>query len=231
MEVDLKVQFLFLLAFLAFAANAAFTIDPPQISLRTSMGENMAWVEVRHTGGGPMAVDLAVYPRDLDMDGEPVRELGAPAAEFTVYPAQIILQPGDRARVQVLYKGKKVGADKAYVLYSREVPLRIDEESEGVKVGVETVTSYFSVVAFETGKPGKLTFVSSKQIGGGNIEVVVENKSAGRVPVTNLVLNISGRDRITSFTGKKNSVMPGQQRRFTFKYDKALTAREVTFVR
>jgi fimbrial chaperone protein len=215
------------------AANAAFTVEPPLITLRTSMNEKMAWVTIRHTGGGPMAVDLAVYERELDLEGEIVTNMDRRTPDFTVYPAQIILQPGDRARVQVVYRGKqKVTSDRAYFLYSKEVPLRIPEEAgEEVKVGVQTLMTYYTVLAFETGKPGKLSFVSSKQIGDGKVEVIVENKGAGRVPVDNLVLNISGRDRITGFTGKKNSIMPGQQRRFTFKYGKALTAREVTFGR
>jgi len=223
----------FILAILTFifSANAAFTIDPPMIVLKTSMGENMAWVDVRHTGGGPMAVNLAVYDRELDLDGESKPVHGSPNPDFTVYPAQIILQPGDRARVQVLYKGKqKIASDRTFYLNSSEVPLRIVETTDEVKVGVQTLMTYFSVIAFETGKPGKLTFVSSKQIGDGKVEVIVENKSAGRVPVENLVLSV-GKERITNFTGKKNSIMPGQQRRFTFKYGKALTAREITFGR
>jgi P pilus assembly chaperone PapD len=201
------------------------------IVLKTSMGENMAWVDVRHTGGGPMAVNLAVYDRELDLDGESKPVNGSPNPNFTVYPAQIILQPGDRARVQVLYKGKqKIASDRTFYLNSSEVPLRIVETTDEVKVGVQTLMTYFSVIAFETGKPGKLTFVSSKQIGDGKVEVIVENKSAGRVPVENLVLSV-GKERITNFTGRKNSIMPGQQRRFTFNYGRAVTAREVTFGR
>jgi len=221
--------FLFLLSLsLAGSAFGAFSVDPAVINIRVDRNENSAWIDVVHTGGGPIAVELIVYERELDLEGEVKMDSLIRTSDFMVYPSQIILQPKERARVQVVYKGKKVTADKAYLLFSKEVPLELASEGEGVRMGLITLMNYYSVISLNVGKPGKLTFVSSKALGDGMIEVIVENKSPGRVPFDRVAIVI-GKDRITDFTGMKNSIMPGQQRRFTFKYNRPVKAGEVKF--
>jgi len=208
------------------AARAAFTIEPALIRIQTDMRENMAWVELVHTGGGPMAIEMTVYERLLDLEGNPRTDSLVKSGDFIVYPTQIILRPGERAKAQVTYKNKnKVTADRAYFLFSKEVPLDIEEEGTGVRVSIKTLMNYYTILSVETGKPGKLTFVSSKPIGDGMIEVIVENKSGGRVGFDGVAI-MAGNERISNFTGGKNSVMPGQKRRLTFKYGRPLTAKE-----
>jgi P pilus assembly chaperone PapD len=215
---------------LAGVASGAFIVDPPALVIKSGMGETMAWVDITHSGGPrPVAVEISVLERLLDVDGE-FQTTGLPeSSNFTVFPSQFILQPRERARVQVVYKGPRVTADKAYHLYSREVLLPIASDGDAIRTGVNTAISYYSAITLETGRPGRLTFVSSRLLGDGRVEVVVENKSNGRVPVEGLIITIGGRERIRNFTGRKNSVMPGQTRRFTFEYDRVLTAREVAF--
>jgi len=211
---------------LSGAALAAFTLEPAIATIQAGTGENTAWIDLAHTGGGPMAVEMTVYERELDLDGELKKDSLVKSKDFMIYPSEVILKKGERVRVQVIYKGKqKITADRAYVLFSKEVPLPIEEEGGGVKMGVNTLTNYLSVVFMDTGKSGKLTFVSSRSIGGGDIEVMVENKSGGRVRLDGAAI-IIGSEKIVNFTGRKNSVMPGQKRRLTFKYGRPLTAKE-----
>ena len=219
------------LLFAALGANAAFTIDPAVILMFVDQGEKTTFVELVHTGGGPAAVQFSVEERVLDIDGVLVKDGGAKSAAFLVHPAQVILYPNERATVQVQYKGKgRVTADKAYVLHSQEVPLNIEKEEEpGVGMSVQMLTNYYTVLALDTGKPGKLVFVSSKSIGGGKIEVIAENKGAGRVKLERIGLVVSG-NVVKNFTGKSNSIMPGTQRRFTFEWPRAVTEKEVKFV-
>ena len=223
------IRALILLCF-TIAVHANFSIEPATITIRIDRGENSAWLDVVHTGGTrPVAVELGVFERNLDMDGDLIRDPMKPSSDFVVHPAQIILQPGEQARVQVVYAGRQRGAvDKAYILLSQEVPLPLDEEGEGVRVGIRTLMNYYTVLAVSTGKPGRLTFVSSKAIGDGKVEVIVENKSGGRVPVNRLTVNV-GREKIENVTVGRNSIMPGQQRRLVFEYGRAVTAKEVTF--
>jgi len=120
--------------------------------------------------------------------------------------------------------------EKAFVLYSQEVPIDVaKEDNDGLNMAVKMTTSYYTVISLDVGKQGKLVFVSSKAIGGGKIEVLAENKGAGRVKMENLNVIVEGKV-IKDITGKSNSIMPGTTRRFTFAYPKAVTAKEVKFV-
>jgi len=211
----------------ASLARAAFTIDPAIVVFSADEANKAAFVEVAHTGNDPAAIQFSVFERTLDLDGKLITEGMSKSSDFVVYPSEIILYPGKRATVQVQYKGKgKITADRAYVLRSEEVPLNVASEDEGgVNMSVKMTTDYYTVMALKTNKPGKLAFVSSKAIGDGKIEVIAENKGAGRVPMERINLVIG------DFTGKSNSIMPGQQRRFTFEWPRAVTAKEVQFGR
>ncbi|GBU20164.1 hypothetical protein R80B4_00039 [Fibrobacteres bacterium R8-0-B4] len=226
---------IFILAFaclygVARAACAAFALEPAQIVFFVDKSERTAFVELVHMSGGPAAVQFSVYERVLDIDGKLVSEGMPKSSDFFVHPSQVILRPNERATVQVQYKGKgRVTADKAYVLVSREVPIEIDDE-DGSSVRVNMLTDYYTTLALLTDKPSRLVFVSSKVIGDGKIEVVAENKGAGRVPMDRIYLVVGGK-LIKDFTGNGNSIMPGQKRRFTFEYPRAVAARDVQFGR
>jgi P pilus assembly chaperone PapD len=235
MEATLKqrivVLMLLCLLFVAvYEARAAFTIDPAQIIFLTDRGEKTGFVEIVHVSGGPAAIQFSVYDRTLDIDGNLVSTGMTASSDFIVHPAQVILYPKERATVQIQYRAKKkITGDRAYVLLSQEVPIQIEEDQTG-DISVKMLTNYYTVLALETNKPGKLVFVSSKEIGDGKIEVIAENKGSGRVHMDRIFITVGGR-LIANFTGKSNSVMPGTQRRFTFEYPRAVTAKEVQFGR
>jgi P pilus assembly chaperone PapD len=220
------------LACLLFAprpAAAAFTIEPALITFFADRGEKTAFVEIVHTGGGPAAIQVSALKRLLDIDGALLKGEMSKSSDFVVHPAQVILYPKERATVQVQYRGKgKVGKDMAYMLYSQEVPIDVARDDDEGRMEVNILTNYYTVISLDTGKPGKLVFVSSKSIGSGKVEVIAENRGAGRVQIDKLGITVGGR-RITAYTGASNSIMPGTQRRFTFEWPQAVTARDVRF--
>jgi fimbrial chaperone protein len=212
-------------------ARATFTIEPAVVTFSAGQGEKTAMVEVVHTGGGPAAVQFTVFERKLDIDGKLIEDGLSKSSDFIVYPAQVILKPRERATVQIQYKvAGKVASDRAYALLSQEVPLDVDDDDdEGVRMQVKMLTNYYTVISLETGKSGKLEFLSSKSIGGGKIEVLVENKGGGRISTMDLNIIVNG-GLIKNATGIGNSIMPGQTRRFTFEWPRAVTEKEVRFV-
>jgi P pilus assembly chaperone PapD len=213
----------------AFAARATFVIDPAVLAFSADRGDKTAFIEVRHTGNDPAAIQFSVFERVIDLDGVLVTENMSKSSDFLVYPSELILQPGKRATVQIQYIGKgKIVADKTYVLRSQEVPLNVAKEEGGINLTVRMVTDYYTVIALETKKSWKLVFVSSKAIGDGKIEVIAENKGAGRVPIEKIGIMIGGK-AVKDFSGRGNSIMPGQRRRFTFEWPRAVTADEVKF--
>ncbi|MDR2579955.1 MAG: hypothetical protein LBC85_03060 [Fibromonadaceae bacterium] len=215
----------------ACVTYAGFSINPALLTLQVNKGEYNSWVELVHTGGEkPRAVELNAYERILDLDGNVRRDSLIPNKKFTIHPARVLLYPGERAKIQVIYKNRQVNADKSYFIHAREVPLPKGHEDDAgtVRIGLNVRVNYHVAVLLETGKPGNLSFVSSQALDSGKIELIMENKSGGRFPLENAHILANG-DKITDFTSKRNSIMPGQQRRFIFEHHKPLTAEEVKF--
>jgi len=227
-----KISLSIIIILLTQAVYAGFSIGPTHLILKVNSGERVGWVEAAHAGGPPIAVELTVYKRVLDLDGELISDSLRPSDEFTVYPSQILLYPGGKAKAQIVLKSKeKITADRAYILHAKEVPFDFPREEvlgKKANVGVLMTIGYQTIIALETNRPGSLSFVSSKALDNGYIEVIVENKGFGRVATTNNYIMADGK-KITEFTGSGNSVMPGQKRRFTFKHNKPLTAKEFSW--
>jgi P pilus assembly chaperone PapD len=214
----------------ALPVQAAFTIEPAIITFQANQGEKTVLVELVHTGGDPAAIQLSVFERTLDINGVFNKSDMPKSSDFVVHPAQVILYPKERATVQIQYKGtRKITTEKAYVLYSQEVPIDVAKDDDEGRISVKMLTSYYTVISLDVGKPGRLVFVSSKAIGDGKIEVLAENKGQGRVKMDALKLIVGGR-YINEMTGNSNSIMPGTQRRFTFEWPRAVTEKEVKFV-
>jgi len=224
------MRLLFLLCIASIAVHAGFGMNTSIVEMKVSRGEHNGWAEIAHISGKfPHAIELSVTERDLDLDGN-VKSSQNPAKDFTVYPSQMLLTPGKKAKVQVIYKGQKLEADRAYILSVKEVPLPAGHKEEKLKMGLAVLVNYNVNILMDTGKPSSLTFVSSQTLDSGKVEVIMENKGKGRFSFQDKNLYI-GKEKIASFTGGKNAVMPGQQRRFVFKHPRAAKANEVRFAK
>jgi len=229
-----KISLIFIVLLAAVQATyAGFTINPTVLSLKVNSGERVGWVDVTHGGSAPIAVELTIHKRVLNLDGEIVDDSLLQSNEFTVYPSQILLYPGGKSKAQIVLKGKeKITADRAYILYAKEVPFDFPKEDilgKKLDLGLSINVAYQTIIALETNKPGSLNFVSSKALDSGYVEVIVENRSPGKVPTKYLYIMANGK-KITEFAGlSSNSIMPGQKRRLKFKHNKPLTATEFSW--
>jgi len=221
------MRLLFLLCFVSIAVHAGFGVNPSIVEMNVSRGEYNGWVEIVHISGNfPHAFELTISERDLDLDGN-VKKDQKPVKDFTIYPSQILLTPKKKVKVQVVYKGQKLEADRAYILNIKEVPLPAGHKEKKLATNLAVLMNYKAGILMDTGKPSSLTFVSSKTLDSGKVEVIMENKSNGRFLLNNTKLYANG-EKMLDFV-ETNSVMPGQQRRFVFEYNRPLTAEEVRF--
>jgi len=221
------MRLLFLLCLASIAVHAGLSVNPSMIEIKVSRGEYSGWVELAHSGGNfPHAFELTVSERDLDLDGK-VKSDQKTVKDFTIYPSQILLTPGKKVKVQVIYKGQKLETDRTYILNAKEIPLPAGQKEEKLSMGLAVLVNYNIGILMDTGKPSSLTFVSSQALDSGKVEVLMENKSKGRFSLKNMKLYANG-NKMLDF-GEVNSVMPDQQRRFVFNYHKPLTAAEVRF--
>jgi len=225
------MKILIILLILVQTIYANFSISPQVISLQVNKGERVGWTELYNNGDAPVAVELSVHERVLNLEGEVIQDSMRKVDDFIINPSQVLLYPGNKVQVQIILKGKgKITADKAYLLYSRRVPFDFpnEEKSEGLNIGISINMAYNTIISLETTRKGGISFVSSKPLDSGMVELIVENKSSGRFNTNNLYI-MAGKKKITEFTGKGNSIMPGQKRRFVFKHDKPLTANEFNY--
>jgi len=223
---------LFIILFIACFAHANYDVNPSTLKMKINRGEYNGWVDITHSGGQrPIAVELSAYERIFDLDGN-VQDTLVPNKDFVIYPSQILLSPKGMQKVQVIYKGKdKILTDKVYSLLVQERALPEGQASENeVKVGLALMVNYNVAILMESGKNSDLKFVSSKTLDSGKVEVIMENKGSGRFSFQDKELYI-GKEKIPSYTGNKNSVMPGQKRRFVFKYNRAIKANEIRFAK
>ncbi len=222
---------LLFILFLACLANASFNISPTVIKMRVSRGEYNTWAEIGHSSGNIVPVELIMYERIIDFDGN-IKDTIVPTKDFVINPSQILLSPNQKVKVQIVYRARqKVDTDRVYSLMAKERPIPEGaEETSEATAGIVVLVNYNVPVALETGKPGILNFVSSKSLDSGKVELIMENKGKGRFSFEDMNLYV-GKEKIAEFTGGKNSVMPGQKRRFVFKHPKPLKANEAYFAK
>lgn len=135
-----------LLAALLCASSGlgAYTVEPNLLLLQSGAGSS-AFVRLANPSASPTAVELVVNEFSRDLDGHGI--LGKPADErFIVYPAQMVLLPGDEANVQVRWVGDAAdGREHTYALTTRQVliPSRAPAaETERAQISVNVLMNY-----------------------------------------------------------------------------------------
>ena len=104
-------------------------MEPSLLRLGVSGGDSSAFLRLSNRAAKPAAIEIVINEFDRDLDGRGV--LGREADDdFIVYPAQVILMPGDETSVQVRWIGEAVSnVERAFALTTREVSIpRKDQE-------------------------------------------------------------------------------------------------------
>ena len=128
--------------------GSAYTVEPSLVSLHPVGGESSAFLHVANKETKPVAVEVEIKEYSRDIDGKAV--IGKDAGDdFIVYPAQMILMPGDEVGVQVRWIGEPVlDAERAFTLITHEVPIpsKSTDEPEsaanGVRIAVTVLLNY-----------------------------------------------------------------------------------------
>lgn len=136
------------LLFLAGLAppSDAYTLEPPLALLRPAGSDSSVFFRLRNRERVPAAVEITIHEHSKDIDGKGIT--GPPADElFLVYPAQVVLVPGDEAAVQVRWIGDPALArERAFTLITREVAIPsampTPEVTSGVRIQLNVLLNY-----------------------------------------------------------------------------------------
>jgi fimbrial chaperone protein len=124
----------------------AYTVEPNLLLLGAGGQESSAFLRLANPERRPAAIEIVVNEFRRDLDGRGV--LGKEADErFIVYPAQVILMPGEEVSVQVRWIGTLDSpAEQAFALTTREVAIpRTGQETHtetGVRISINVLMNY-----------------------------------------------------------------------------------------
>ncbi|MFC5499010.1 fimbria/pilus periplasmic chaperone [Caenimonas terrae] len=181
----------------------AYTMTPSQVTLLPSGGGASTFLRLENKEARPAAVEITVQEHRKDLDGKTLQ--GAPADEdFIVYPAQIVMLPGDEVAVQVRWIGAApLAAERAYTLVAREVPIpRPAQEPDpagGVRLDIRVQVNYEARI-YVTPAGAKPRVVvesvaersadSTSPAAGPQLEIILANEGTAHQALTDLTLRV-----------------------------------------
>jgi len=125
----------------------AYTVSPNLVLLRSRGPESSGFIPLENKGAKPAAIEITIHEVHKDLDGQAISGKAADD-DFIIYPAQLVMVPGDEVGVQVRWIGEPaLDAERAYTLVAREVPIprKHGEEpapSVGIRVDITVLTNY-----------------------------------------------------------------------------------------
>ncbi len=127
-------------------AGATYQLSPSGLTLEPSGSRSTGSFQVRSTGDEPVAVEIRVTERQMDLNGRETR----PDAEddFVVYPPQILLQPGQVQTVRVTWLGDPNPTNELpFRLMAEQLSIAFDEPEAEVTTAVVRINALYNFVA------------------------------------------------------------------------------------
>jgi len=127
-------------------AGPSYQLLPSSLTLAPNGAQANGAFRVNSTGDEPVAIEISVTERQMDLQGHEVR----PNAEddFVIYPPQILLQPGESQTVRVTWLGDpEPGYELAYRLITEQLPIELDEPEPTVTVPTIRIDALYNYVA------------------------------------------------------------------------------------
>ena len=209
---------------------AAFKLTPIEMEFAPSgRGATQTFI-IENPGAAPEAIELRTFTRDMDATGEDV--LVEDIDNFVVFPAQVILQPGQEQAIRVQWIGDPAPSrELAYRLIAEQLPIDLGEaQEEGgqMKLLVRYIASLYVVP--DGAKPEIVLVSAGPAADGSGLELVFENAGTAHALLSDLVLTIRGggseavlaKDQLESVAGQ--NVLAGHTRRFVLPWPAGIPA-------
>ncbi|HNY22653.1 MAG TPA: fimbria/pilus periplasmic chaperone, partial [Treponemataceae bacterium] len=186
-----KAGVAFLLFALAVAQSWAFTLEPMTAQLAPSGEKSIATFRVDNDGPSKIAIRFRVLTRDVSSDGT---ESNAPAdAQFAVYPARALVEPGRFATVKIQWRGAaSPDREQCFRFVAEQVPVDADQETAtGLRILFRYIASvYVSENSFAPSL-GVVAQNSSDQSGKQGVSVELSNRGTRHVVAKDLTVDLS----------------------------------------
>ncbi|HAJ78916.1 MAG TPA: hypothetical protein DCO75_04025 [Fibrobacteres bacterium] len=199
--------FVFIIGIFQFA-DAGYSMTPLITILEPSKNITSAEVVIKFEKGDakvPVAVELKVKGREVSRDGLKLLYPEDKGADnFVVYPAQIVLLPGESQRVQIKWVGEAIPKKEiAYGLIAEQAPVKLgDEENARIKAEGRLIMllRYEGVVVVRPADVRPNTVVDSvgtkvDSVGATRLVLVFSNKGTALQKFSGMTLHVTPLDK------------------------------------
>jgi P pilus assembly chaperone PapD len=150
-RIAVSTAFLCIYSFQSVHAGYSMT---PLITILEPSNKKMSDVVILKYEGdvkSPVAIELKVMGREISVDGKVVYNKDDKSINnLVVYPAQVVLMPGDVQRVQIKWVGDTVPArEVAYGLIAAQAPVKLgdeDKERSTAQGRINILTRYEGII-------------------------------------------------------------------------------------
>jgi P pilus assembly chaperone PapD len=185
-------------------AYASFFVSPQIITLEPTGRKSQEWASVRHMGDTdlPMAIEMRVVKRELDISGRVFHISDETDENFVIYPAQMILYPGEMQMVYVQWAGNALpDKELVYSLIVENVPIDLksakkdEEEKAKARIEVRTLVRYEGLIFVRPPKVTPDVVVESANVemdeaGKPQLIVVLYNQGSARQKLGGMSLTV-----------------------------------------
>jgi len=125
----LLISLLFIPAHYAHATSLG--VDP--LSMELTPGKSGA-IRVKNSGSAPTPVEVLIYERIVDEDGNQTRREADD--DFIVFPPQAVIDPSSVQVIRIQPVIADVSESKSYYVTVKQIPVQLDEKPNGYKVNI-----------------------------------------------------------------------------------------------
>jgi fimbrial chaperone protein len=181
------------LASLACAANA-ISFTPIEVDFSPSGRGATQVFRLENTTAEATAVEVSVKTRKMERNGDDT--LGDADDQFTIFPAQVVLQPGQVQTVRVQYTGPAaIDSERAFRLIAEQLPIDVGQAPQNggrMRLLVKYVASAYVVPANVKAVLSVQSVVAVSDAKGKWLDVTVSNEGTTRKVMREAKLLVGG---------------------------------------
>jgi fimbrial chaperone protein len=217
MKRTVKFGSLFLIIALGWPSwVSAYSVSPSLVLLHPAGNESSSFLHLENRAAKPVAIEVTVQEHRKDIDGNTLQGREADD-DFVIFPAQLVLLPGDEAGVQMRWVGEtKLAAERVYTIVTREVtiPQKGTEEpeaAEGIRVAVNVRLNYeVRVYVAPPGAKAKVVVESVTEKNAGALEVVFWNQGTAHQALFGATLALTPLDPAGAPLPQRTVLLPAK---------------------
>jgi fimbrial chaperone protein len=171
----------------------AFKFSPISVDLKDSGQGSIYNFQALNDTDAPLALKVTLFRRTMDTGGNEIRT--ECPDDFIIFPARMVLKPGEKRTVRVRYKGREIeSTEKAYRIIAEQIPADFGEKenSSGLNLIFRYIGSIYIVPENLTHNL-ILTEIRRENSENGQFLVLrIENRGSSHTVVSGLHIRLTG---------------------------------------